>query len=343
MDNFQSVNFQGAKKCVLEYHAHLDSTQGEDITSVIKKYTSSNYTWRGMHPFNVKNGANAVAKDFWVPFKESFTSIQRRADIFFAGLNEIDNFDTQWVCQMGHFMGLFDKEWLGIKPTGKMVFIRFAEFNKVVNNRIVETALFIDIPAVMRQSGYNPFIPDTGAFVIQPGPKTHDGLLFKDGDPALSNTTLNTIDLMKRMVSEGREDKEKDGLGTAWHDDMIWFGPSGIGATYTKDRYQMQHRKPLVDNMNFDVPNHGSKIGHICRMAEGKFGGFFGWPNFYCIPKGNFMGLPATDKIAEFRVVDIYHVIDGKISENWVFMDLLHFMKTQGVDVLENMRTRTLV
>ena len=195
----------------------------------------------------------------------------------------------------------------------------------------------------MRQAGYNPFMPDTGAFFIQPGPRTHDGLLFDDAPEHMGQATLNTIHLMKEMVTQGRLDKENhDGLGQAWHDDMIWFGPSGIGATYTKERYQHQHRRPLIENMNFDIPGQGqAKIGHICRMAEGNYGGFFGWPNFYAIPQGNFMGLPETDKISEFRVVDIYRVQDGKIAENWIFMDLLHFMKTQGVDVLENMKMRT--
>lgn len=46
---------------------------------------------------------------------------------------------------------------------------------------------------------------------------------------------------------------------------MIWFGPSGIGAIYTRERYQRQHRRPLVDNFNFDVPIYEGGIGHICR------------------------------------------------------------------------------
>jgi hypothetical protein len=39
----------------------------------------------------------------------------------------------------------------------------------------------------------------------------------------------------------------------------------------------------------------------------------------------------------EFRVVDIYLRRDAKLAENWVFIDMLHWMKTQGVDVLERM------
>ncbi len=35
------------------------------------------------------------------------------------------------------------------------------------------------------------------------------------------------------------------------------------------------------------------------------------------------------------RVVDIYHRDGDKLAENWVFIDMLHFMNQQGLDVLE--------
>ena len=342
MVNFKSDNFQPAKQLVLDYYHALQKASAGDVRAVLKNYMADDYLWRGMHPFNVMDNAHDVAENFWQPLKQSFTALQWRPDIFYAGLNEIDDFTSTWVCQMGHMMGLFDKPWLGIQPTGRMVFIRYVEFHRVENGKIMETTTHIDIPAVMRQAGYNPFRPDTGAFFIQPGPLTHDGLLYVDAPSDLGKTTLETINLMKRMVMQGRKDKQNhDGLGDAWHDDMIWFGPSGIGATYTKQRYQQQHRLPLVENMDFDgFDNNDTKINHICRMAEGNYGGFFGWPNFRAIPTGGFMELPAKNTVAEFRVVDIYRVAGGKIAENWIFMDLLHFMKTQGVDVLQDMQDR---
>jgi len=62
-------------------------------------------------------------------------------------------------------------------------------------------------------------------------------------------------------------------LARTWNDDMIWWGPAGIGATFTIPRYVRQHVNPfraaLDDGYRFN--------GHLCRMAEGKFGGFFGW------------------------------------------------------------------
>jgi len=51
-----------------------------------------------------------------------------------------------------------------------------------------------------------------------------------------------------------------------------------------------------------------------------------------------FMGMPAGSEPGEFRVVDIYRREGDKLKENWVFIDLLHFWKTQGVDILARMQ-----
>ena len=72
-------------------------------------------------------------------------------------------------------------------------------------------------------------------------------------------------------------------------------------------------------------------------MAEGHFGGFFGWPNFTATLAGEFMGRPATGKPGEFRVIDLYRRDGDKLAENWIFIDLLHFWKQQGVDILDQM------
>ena len=72
-------------------------------------------------------------------------------------------------------------------------------------------------------------------------------------------------------------------------------------------------------------------------MAEGNFGGFFGWPNLTLIPTGGFMGMPATGLAGDMRVIDIYRRQGDKLSENWIFIDLLHYLKMQGLDVLQRL------
>ena len=51
------------------------------------------------------------------------------------------------------------------------------------------------------------------------------------------------------------------------------------------------------------------------------------------------MGLPASERPVEMRVVDMYRRSGDKLAENWIFIDLLHYMKLQGVDVLERCRS----
>ena len=47
------------------------------------------------------------------------------------------------------------------------------------------------------------------------------------------------------------------------------------------------------------------------------------------------MGLPASDRSADMRVVDIYRREGDKIAENWVLIDLPWWLYQQGVDVLK--------
>ena len=173
-------NLQKEKKLIRDYYKALDSAQGTDITKVLKNYISEDYIWRGFHPFNEISDAKEVSEIFWQPFRHAFKNIQRRMDIFIAGKNQIDGFESVWVVSMGHLMGLFDNEWLGIAPSRKMALLRYCEFNKVENGKITETAMFFDIPHVMLQVGLNPFPPQTGAHLVQPGPMTHEGLLFEE-------------------------------------------------------------------------------------------------------------------------------------------------------------------
>lgn len=327
------ADFQGSKSLVLEFYKELDVAKTGEFSGVVKKFTADNYHWRGMHPFYEQRSAATVAEVFWEPFRRSFTSIQRRQDVFMAGQNDVDGFATEWVCSMGHLMGLFDEAWLGIPPTGKMAFLRYVEFNRITDGKISETALFCDIISIMQQAGLNPLPLQTGAAFITPGPRTHDGLMFSQQKPAEGEKTLALINQMISDLTSSYMESPEEQLARCWHDDMIWFGPAGIGATYTRKRYQIQHQGPFRQCLK-DIKFNG----HVCRFAEGNFGGFFGWANLSMKAGGGFMGLPASDLPTEMRVVDIYRRDGEKLAENWIFIDLLHFLSLQGLDVLGRMK-----
>jgi hypothetical protein len=114
---------------------------------------------------------------------------------------------------------------------------------------------------------------------------------------------------------------------------MIWWGPAGIGSSYTIERYAEQHSGPFRAGFKDRISN-----GHLCKLAEGHFGGFFGWPNLTLTPTGGFMGMPASEKPGDMRVIDMYRREGDKLSENWIFIDLLHFWNQQGVDILDRIK-----
>ena len=328
------TDFQAEKQVVRKFHDELSRATPADVADVLARHTSPNWHWRGMHPFHEQHGPQAVAETFWQPLLTAMTRIQRRADIFMAGLNEIDGFEGRWVVQMGHLMALFDRPWLGIRPTGKIVMLRFVEFNHVVDGRIVETAMFIDLVHLMMQAGQNHLPPQTGAMLVQPGPMTHEGLMYGLQDPAKGVRSLAAINaLLNNPRASVDGSTEADRLARVWHDDMIWWGPGGIGATYTIPRYIKQHSEPFSDGLHT-----GYKFnGHLCRMAEGDFGGFFGWANLTLFNSGGYLGMTKGPGPTEMRVVDLYRIQDNKLAENWIFIDILHYLAVQGLDVLGRM------
>ncbi len=341
--------FQNAKQLVLQFHDAIDAADRNMLPSILDEYTSEDYLWRGMHPFYEQHGAEATARIFWQPLHDAFSPLQRRPDIFLAGDNVVDqdagsrsvtgadNGDKVWVCSMGHFFGLFDQPWLGIPPTGKMVFLRYAEFNCVQNNKITESAFFCDIIGVMHQAGHYPLPPQTGAFFMHPGPRTHDGLLLTEQDPAEGAITMDLVNRMVDDLSElnksGDDNCPPELLARRWSEDMIWYGPAGIGATYTIKRYQKQHQYPFRENLRDKVFN-----GHVTRFSEGNYACFFGWANLTNTAGGGFLGMTGNDTRADMRVVDVYRREGDKLAENWVFIDLLHYLSMQGLDVLDRLK-----
>jgi hypothetical protein len=328
-------NYQEIKTLVRDYFEAMEKATPETVGDILSAYTTTGYQWRGVYPFREQQGAETVAEKFWKPIKKSLTHMQRRQDIFIAGTNELGG--EQWVMSMGNFMGLFDADWLGIPCTGKMANLRYAEFNCVENGKITQTGIFIDIIGLMLQAGVYPLPPSTGAYFNYPGPRDHNGLLFHDAPEAEGVATLAVVN---RMIDDLHELNESGAMGCSpealertWSKDMIWYGPAGIGASYTIPRYQQQHQLPFRENLE------DKKFeGHVCRFAEGDFACFFGWPNLSNTPLGGWLGLPGGKVNAEMQVVDVYYRKGDKLSENWVLIDIPYWLKQQGLDVLGRTR-----
>ncbi len=329
-------DYQQQKALILDYFADMEAATAASVESVLRKYVSDDYQFFGVHPFNELCGATDVAAAVWAPLYRAWTPIQRRQDVFMAGTSEVSG--DQWVMSMGHFLGLLDGDWLGIRATRKMTMLRYAEFNSVREGKIVKTGFFCDILGVMHQLGIQPLPPQTGASFVYPGPRTHDGLQFEQQPESEGVRTMSVLTRMIEDLNElnrtGNDRCPPEALARSWHEDMIWYGPAGIGASYTIERYQQQHQYPFREGLRDKVFH-----GHVCRFAEGAYACFFGWPNLSNTPTGGFLGLPGGQVRSDMRVVDVYRRQGDKLAENWVLIDIPYWLKQQGLDVLERTRS----
>ena len=327
---------QSIKETVVSYYRHLEEATPRTLPSVVKTYNNNSaHKWYGVYPFDTISTLDALIEEFWIPFYTSFKYLQRREDIFIAGQNVIDG--KHWTASMGHFLGIFDKTWLGILPTHSPAFLRYAEFNCVEGEKITQTAFFCDIIDLMHQTGLQVLPMQMGASITQPGPRTHDGILHTAQDESETQKTLNLIEKMIQSLGALNESENDECppeyLEPCWHNTMLWYGPAGIGTTYTIEEFQKKHQYPFRKNLKDKTFN-----GHVCRFAEGQYGGFFGWPNLTHKTTGGFLGLTGSKTPVDLRVVDMYRREGDKLAENWVFMDMLYWLKQQGLDILERNR-----
>ena len=138
---------------------------------------------------------------------------------------------------MGHFMGYLDKSWLGLPAKNRLLFLRYVEFNCIQDGMITRSSFFCDLIGLLQQMNINVLPLQTGSAFIYPGPRTHDGLLFEPQDFQESERTLELVNRMigdlDKLNKRGEDFPPAESLAETWHEDLIWYGPAGIGASYT--------------------------------------------------------------------------------------------------------------
>ena len=132
---------------------------------------------------------------------------------------------------MGHLMGLWDGPWLGLAPSYKTAFLRYVEFHRIEQNRIAETACYIDILNLLAQNGRSPLPLATGIEGFTPAPRTHDGLLYHSSPEEQGRATVELITAMINDLRANSVSSPENHMDRFWTPDMSWFGPGGIGSS----------------------------------------------------------------------------------------------------------------
>lgn len=290
------------------------------------------------HPINALSGLDAVGKQVWKPLRHAIPDIERRDDIVAGGRYR----NADWIGCLGHYVGTFENDWLGIPATRGVVAVRYCEGHALHDGKIATSYLFIDFLDLMRQAGYWPIAPSLGREMRWLSPMTHDGVILTPQDNALSQRTIERILRMHAALGyyngqpPTRAVLDEMEMVKHWHPNFMWYGPAGIGTTRGLKGFEDYHQIPFL----VAFPNRGgTDIGHFIRIGDGHYAVTGGWGYLQATHTGHdFLGMPPTGKRLAMRVMDFYRCDDETIVENWVPFDVPHLLLQMGVDVFGRMR-----
>ncbi|MBL8337982.1 MAG: ester cyclase [Rhodoferax sp.] len=289
-------------------------------------------------PFEDLDGAAGLYGEAYAPLHTALPDLERRDWIVVAGPSASGD---DWVGCCGCYTGTFQRPWLDIPPTGHQIAMRFHEFYRFEDGRVVEMQALWDIPELMLQARAWPMAPALGREWQVPAPATQDGLIERawDADASLASRQL-VLDMLIGLSRHATGGVAAMELERYWHPRCNWYGPSGIGTGRGIAGFRKWHQIPFLRGM----PDRrgASSSGRDDLFADGHYVAVTGWPNMQATITGDgWMGIAPAGQQITMRSLDFWRCENGLLRENWVLVDLLHVYRQIGVDVLARMREFT--
>ena len=326
------------KRRVMSIMAALTEEPVERLPDVARDGFADDAALNVTHPINELRGVKAGLEHVWLPLRRALPDMERRENFVAGGRYR----DGNWIACMGHYMGTFARDLLGIPATRGVVHLRYCEGHELRDGKIVTSYIFLDFLDLMRQAGYFPLAPSLGSEMRWMPPRTLDGVILTPQDEARSRQTIETILQMHAALGyysgdpPTREVLDEMEQAKHWHANFMWYGPAGIGTTRGLKGYEDYHQIPFL----VAFPDRGgSEQGHFIRIGDGYFAVTGGWGYLRATHTGGeLFGVPPTGKAVKMRVMDFYRCDESTIVENWIPIDVPHLLLQMGVDVFGRMR-----
>ena len=306
------------------------------VRAALASVCAPDVLFRFCHPFGDLTGVDAFYDAVYAGLFKAWPDLERRDTIVIAGPDEFGN---NWVGAGGYYTGIFTAPWLDIPPTGHQVTLRFHEFYRIVEGKVVEVQALWDIPEVMMQANAWPLAPSLGREWHVPGPSTQDGLVPGPYDAEAGAAScahiIEMLEHLKKHPAQGGPEVME--MERFWHPRMNWYGPSGIGTGRGIAGFRNWHQIPFLNGM----PDRGQYVDEINYhfFGDGDYAAVTGWPNMIqTVTHGGWMGIAPAGKKITMRSLDFWRLENGKIRENWVLVDLLDAYAQLGVDVFARLR-----
>jgi len=226
--------------------------------------------------------------------------------------------------------GRWLRPFAGVPPPPNKPFVRIRDIDYYLlkGSRIDVNWCLIDVIDLFEQAGYK---------LVPPAPMPAGGYRAPnamDGFPAPLSESVNPDDTVvsNRIWSMAIQEDYVHNIGGArwWADDMVWYGPAGIGTAYSKADYRIHFLEPLhraFSNISMQLD---------LSVCEGKYCG----AHFYLHARhtGPWFGVEATGKEVRVRCGAHAHFEDGRIVEGWLIIDVPRALADMGVDFFARAR-----
>lgn len=307
------------------YHTFLQSFLDGSVADAASQIFAVNAECSASHPVNEASGGYVT--DVIDPIMASFMGCTRQNYVMIGG----EYLGTEWVTSTGYFYGHFGKPLFGIPPSGKLAFLRFGEFHRMENGKIVESHVYLGLAELIIALGLWPLAVSQGYEGVVPGPATHDGILADASDPERSRASADLVEsMLKRLATKDQAWRPY------WDPCMVWYGPGGLGSYAGLEAFA-EFQTPFEQTFTGwgeDGASEGiTGVGSNCKAGDGDYAFLHGWRQLTGIQVKPFLGLEPTNKRVFMRDCDWWRCENGKIVENWCMLDIPDVLMQLGYDL----------
>lgn len=303
-----------------------DDGSVEKIAAAALALFDPNAEINASHPINEAHPGTGYVTDVIGPIANAFEGLVRQNYVMIGG----EYLGAEWVTSTGYFHGHFTNPLFGIPPSGQLAYLRFGEFHRMENNKILETYVYLGFAELIIALGRWPLAPSQGYEGVVPGPATHDGIVTGVSDAIKSRASADLVEgMLKKLATEDNAWRPH------WDDRMVWYGPGGLGSYQTVEAFA-EFQRPF--ETTFDGWGDGKDEGITgvaanCKAGDGDYAFLHGWRMITGVHVKPFLGLEPTGKRVFMRDCDWWRCQNGKIIENWCMLDIPHLLLQLGYDL----------
>ncbi len=115
----------------------------------IGEFFSETFRWMGNAGCGTKNGLREFQSNWQQPFQAAFSDK--------VCVDEARLYMGEWAAAFGRQEAIHSGDFMGVPASGKKVEIRYMDFWKVVDGKIVDNWVMVDFPHVLAQLGKDVF------------------------------------------------------------------------------------------------------------------------------------------------------------------------------------------